>query len=498
MALTTRARERQLTKAEEVKALLRYPALYELAAAIPRSGRPTSYPPDLLVAVAAMARVYGSQNAALTELRGGQWSKVCKWYRAAVGTDVSLPNVPPTARVMDRFLTRLTAAGVTQVLQNAFTVTSAKVAVGFGLFADDGEPEYAHPDKRHVLLGDGTFYSPFSEVRREVVDPTAAEPEYWYVNTRAKAGGRPRYQAAATDASQDGKASRGINHVTVSTKVGKRPFVLAVDQAMGAEVRTAVPLLGEVQRVLGRGAHVVVWDRAITGAQIGHLLRDHGLLVINKDVARATTPKDPAPFSDDLAIRLYKAGVLPLGTSVYPTAGGKHDVLPSKFIEFGLAPDTDCEHHLFVDDGALWDTTITTGISGRTKVCQAVPVAAHRVRTGTGWALSTEWRLPCGSHGRVHEFTTRWLPRRTAPTSTRDRALAALRPVPRSMTERFAEIHGDRNTTESLNAWCKARMGTTACRGRAIRLNGEAQLIEHLWACLLRNAITYYRVTKKI
>lgn len=494
------AKERQLTKGEEVKALLTYPALYDMAEAVLAPTRRSAYPTDLLIAVAALARVYGSQNAALTELRGGLWPKVCKWYRAARGEDTSLPSVPPTARVMDRFLISLTTPETSQVLRMAFMTTSLKVAINFGLFPADVEPDYTNPDKRHVLLGDGTFYAPYSNVRRILTNPGEDEPEYEYFNTRATVGA-PRYQQESTDASHDGKHSRGINHVTVSTKIGARSLVLAVDQAKGAEVKTAVPLLCEVRRALGTRAHVVVWDRAITGIQIGHLLRDHGLLVINKDVAARSKGHKGAPqvVSQRTARTLYKDGLLPVGTSVYPRTRGEAEVVMSKYIEFGPVPGaTNCQHHLFVDDGGLWETTKIDGTAGRWKVAQAKPIAARRLNRGTTWALETRWSLPCGRHERVHEFTTVWDPQPSGPTSKQSRAIAALRPVPRSLEERFAEVHGHRNSTESLHAWFKARMGTTARGGRATRLDGGAQLIQHLWACLLRNAITHYRVTRRI
>ncbi|MDO8107207.1 hypothetical protein Q6348_08365 [Isoptericola sp. b441] len=499
-----RVKERQLTKREEVKALLTYPALYGLAGAVPTSGRPSAYPRDLLIAVAALARVYGSQNAALTELRGGLWPKVCKWYRAAVGSDVSLPSVPPTARVMDRLLQSLATPEASQELRTAFMNTSLQVATGFGLFTD-GEPDYAHPDKHHLLLGDGTFYRTYSEVRRECVNPDEDEKVYRYFNTRAKVR-PPRFQTKSTDASQDGKSSRGINHVTVSTKIGARSLVLAVDQSMGGEVNEALTLLAEVRRALGTRAHIVVWDRAISGKKIGHLLRDHGLLVINKDVARpgnksGATKDDKSDatrlVSADKAREMYYKGMLPVGISVYPRTGGRAEVVLSKHVEFGPVPGTDCWHDLHVDDGGLWDTIQIPDVPGLFKFRQVKPITSRRLNRGTAWALETRWRLECGSHGRCHEFTTVWDPLEEAPQRKHDKAIAALRPVPRSL-ERFAEVHGDRNSTESLHAWFKARTGTTANRGRATRLDGDAQLIEHLWACLLRNAISYYRITRQI
>ena len=64
------------------------------------------------------------------------------------------------------------------------------------------------------------------------------------------------------------------------------------------------------------------------------------------------------------------------------------------------------------------------------------------------------------------------------------------RPVPRLDTERFPNIHGLRNITESINAWIKKHLSPT---GRAGHLHYENQVLDHLLICYLSNAGTARR-----
>lgn len=492
------APRQQIPLDKQIRAVFSSPALDHLQHVLsPVRGRGT-YPDLLLFAVGVAGRVYGSQHRALTHLRQpAVWKNVTDRYCRVLRLNEPLPAVPPSAATQDRFIARLCAQdGALDALLHAFAESAVKMARTMGQFPAVANPDFARLDTRNIIFGDGTWYAPYSKVRRKW-DPVTRQ--HYFLGSRARSGA-PRYQVTYTNGRPDNKKyHRGINHVTVSTWTSSGWVVLAVGQALQAEIAAARSLVDQVSDLVGPDVHALVWDRAVTGKDVPHLMANRRILVVNKNVARGSDPhgSHPMPITVDEAKAAYLRGDdLPLGTSVYETERG-HDVVKGRFWRYGYLPDVTCRHDLWVDDGALFD--VTTDPSGyRFKGTRAITVTSHAVNESIipetpAWELHTTWDLPCAQTGTTHRFTTVSAPNAKSRSTDHDRALSELRPLPRIDADAFATVHGLRNITESYNAWVKARLGTTADGGRAMRLDARAQLFDHLCAAALANDLTWLR-----
>ena len=493
---------------EEVRALLKFAGLYDLRSVFPADRSHTSrgeYPMLLSFAVTCIARVYGSQRKALTELaRDGLWDEVVTIYREQLARrkldEPFIPPVPPTSAQQDRFVKHVTdpRSDLLGQLGKTFTTSATSLARALGNFQPGSDPDFTRPNRTNMIFGDGTFYLPFSSVQQYVDTETG---EVTYVGSRSRLR-RPRFQEVRSNARADGKTTSGINHVTVSTWTPHGGIVLSNRQALGAEVKAAVEMVDELADLLRDGLHSVVWDRALTGHPAEALTARHGLMVINKAVAAPSTPARrqdkyiPLAITDrDAKDRFTSnpARALPLGTSVYETTTG-HDVVRGRIRQLGLRALDDCQHELWVDDGALVDV-IRNGPHlykrASATVTRAFKVFDPRLEK---WDFRIELRLPCSNaSGGHHAFAHTWKPRQSKTNQPRlQSVLRELHVLPRGDT-RFIDAHGNRNATESYNAWAKARLGTTALGGRGMRLDAGAQFLDHICLGVLANAITARR-----
>lgn len=485
---------------DQVLALFGGPALHSLGDVLP-AGRPRAgsgargdYPALLQFAVAVTARIYGSQRCALSELdSGGLWEEACAFYLEKIDQHVSLPSVPPTAKQQDRFVAQLCKDGrLMGEVADRFTRAAIGLAKHLGNFPDGGIPDYAQPDPRHTVFGDGTYLKPFSDVV-EGVDPVTGE--LIALNSRATAQA-PRIQKALTDPKPDQKTARGINHVTLSTWTTAGWVVLANAQALSAEVHAARDVIASVHHHLQERLHTVVWDRVLQGQDLQDLMADKRLMVITKPVARATTSRSSGNYTapiltEEDARSLAEMGApLPLGTSVYPRSSNRPaEVTRSRYYPYITITTGTCDHDLWVDDGALVEVEFDER-QWRVKTGQATAVTSVPLN-GREFTVNTTWQLSCPhAPAGVHEFDTQWQPRPLRPTRGPGRAEYDLRPVARLDRDKFAEIHGLRNITESYNSWFKSRLGANK---RAMRLGIDAQFLDHICTGTLANTLTLYR-----
>jgi hypothetical protein len=133
----------------------------------PGPRRRASYPPLLQYAVAVTARIYGSQRQALQHLKEeGLWQEATDIYTLRTGIEEPLPDRPPTEDQQNDFVHRLTKnPDLMRRLSEAFTATAVAQAKSLGNFPDGGTPDFAAPDPRNTVFGDGTWYPAFSKVR---------------------------------------------------------------------------------------------------------------------------------------------------------------------------------------------------------------------------------------------------------------------------------------------------------------------------------------------
>jgi len=520
------------TEREQVLAVFGFGGLADLTGVLSpvpeNSGkRRAPYPPLLQYAVAVTARIYGSQRRALHRLgKDGLWLEAIAEYAEAVGIKQRLPLRPPTEDQQNRFVENFTQdPDRMRHLSKAFTASAVGQARGLDQFPE-AEPDFARPDPRNTVFGDGTFYVPFSDVQ-EVIDPVSGAARV--VNSRATTQ-RPRLQRSVTDPTADGKKVRGVNHVTVQTRTWAGWIILANAQALGAEVDAARPMIDTLHDLLGKDRlHAVVWDRAISGWHLEDLMARQRILAVTKSFAKAATAADTNDDETDEttdqgtkaakaepgrkvtkakskkarakslltardreAVRLYKANQpLPLGTSVY-RKDKSHEVVHGRHYRYGQPLAVPCSHDLWVDDGALVDVRTESG-KKQVKIARAEALTAIPFWDSGTWHLDITWSLPCQDHGSPHVFQIIWNPLRgkhQAPRKEVKRALRELSVLSREDGPRFHAVHGQRNHTESYNSWSKARLGTTAEGGRAMRLAIEAQMLDHICTGTLANALT--------
>jgi hypothetical protein len=396
------------------------------------------------------------------------------------------------------------------------------------------EPDWAAPDARHTIYGDGTYLTPYSDVRA-VRDPITGEIHY--LGSRAtQRPARLAREKELTKSTLDDKAHlRGINHVALYTWTGSGRVVLTTGQAFGAESTEALRLIDQIAELAGDGIHTLVYDRAITGWIVDYLMARHRIQTIGKGVARAATSaledaikpvhglgkdeqtaamkrlaaehgveltRDIAPLLRPRILdRIANLGQpQPVGTSVYPTTNG-YDVVRGKY--FWLKPVThqtssgECVHDIVVDDGALYNVFPDPEHGWAMKSTNAECLTSRPSRRGrSGWTVTSTWRIPCELE--PFEHTTCWSPssRREPSPHHEDAhthlptAMRELRPLSRADGARFAAVHGRRNDSESFNNWYK---NTLDHRGRAASLRPARQDVDFLTGGLLNNSNTWSR-----
>jgi hypothetical protein len=509
---------------QRMEAVFTYPGLYDFQDLLPgtlhvdesaahrpgKPGRTSSYPDLLLFALVICSRICTSQRALAAELgRPGTWEEVCDLYREGLGLDIDLPAAPPSEDTMDRFVWRLADDHPASrlrwaAIQDRLTQVGYGTARFLGNFSDDHAPvDWTTPDHHHLVFGDGTFIDPMSDVLLQE-DPITGEKVP--IGSTAADPSRARFQEQFTDPEPDDKTARGINHVTLSTWTDYGWIVLGTAHATGGEIHPTMDLLDRLLDLAKYTVHTVVWDRVLTGWAIQSLMATRRVMVINKPVARDGF----APFYVDgqafqpwrigkrIAVERFETGQsLPLGTCIYRTTKS-HERVNSQFYPLPLPESlATCprQHHLWVDDGALFDCFLSDdGVWWKRP--QAATAIAARPLPGPNdlWSLPITWHLAC-SHAAEsrHEFTTHWQPAagRTGRASKGiSKALRELRPVPRYAVETFGPIHGLRSITESFNQWFQKTLGQ---HKRAMRGDAEGQEVDHLAAAMLANSVTYYR-----
>lgn len=490
-------RSAPLSDREKVLVLINSTSLSDLSEVLPSDrglGRGSEYPALLQYAIVVAARIWGSQRAALANLaEPSLWVDVCTAYEGRfAGTDyLWLPSVPPSARQQDAFVQHFAAVEprLLEHLSARLTMSAVGLARHLGNFPDDVTPDWANPSPKHVLIGDGTFTEPFSGVEKFVDEATG---EVGYLRSRAKHPGRTRFQSEQTNAQIDGKVRSGINHVNLLTSTRSGWVVLGCVQTLGGEIHGMREVVEPVLKLLGNRVHTLVWDRAVQGFDIEHLMARHRVLVINKQVAAR---KEAARLvSEQEALERFRSGQpLPLGATVYRTTAGL-DFVRSAFVALQTIPCSQGpDHGLWVDDGAVVEAEHQTPHMLKVETATAAHANAHIAASGN-YELETEWELPCRSSGELHQFKTVWTPRadKRGHRSDRHKALSAARVLPRG-DERFRPTHGLRNQTESYNSWAKRCLGTGASPGRAMRLSARLQLLDFLATGTLANALTAHR-----
>jgi hypothetical protein len=492
-------------------------------------GRPAQYPPLLQFLILVLARVYGSQRAAIIALnRDDLWAECCDWYRALVKKDINLPSAPPTGANQDAYVHRYFGVPVTKevdgelrkdwlpneaalaLLRSEFTTVALAQAHAQGNIPNDTSgPDFANPDERFTFFGDGTWLEPYSKATREK-DPTG---KWRVVNSRAKKG-RHRIPDVCRRGKIDGKNVVGINNIFIGMWTPAGRIVVSADQTINGESVKALEMIRDLIARLGGRVHFVVWDKALSGHALHELAARFRVLVLTRFVKRSSrsprsdgyTARDLMSKDEALAL-VERGGCLPLGTSV-TTDHGERKPVRSKFHRLRHPTpeleECDRHHQLWVDGDVLWDTYQDPADLGiyKSQAARSVsaiprPVASLLTDADPVWEVPIVWELRCASApGGTHRFTTLWEPLHLAggrPVDGPQKAMHDLRPLG-AEDERFWKAHGVRNNAESLNSLYKKMFNNSE---HAMRQRGHEQLVDQIAASFAMNAVTWLTHQRK-
>jgi hypothetical protein len=446
---------------ERVEAILRNPALYRLAEAIPRhdppqGGRPRLYPAFMWLVFEALISVYRSARATEAELAHPiVWARLRSLVRERFSDNPAmwLPEQPMRRHHYrygrDRYLTD---PAVLEELATIHRETNADLARQLGLLDADGPGSWTHPDPSRLLYADGKVIAPLYRAKpdEEVVDPNTGE-------LRA----RRHERDADLHFEGDGEAAWGTKFVLVATRSDSPHGRVILDCAWvpkpGAEAATAMACLRRLAPLVP-GAHGVVYDTALRGVHHQDLLRHLGLMLINRVTAAKGATKKPR-----------RRG----GRRVEKTLH-----LEDKVIR--LADGTDEVINIYARGGAIGIAELTD--TGALSFHELRRVRTHRIRDKSG---AFRWYNDCALPERLGPRT---LTVRLHGTE-HDAARKVNRPenvrvIPPSDPD-FARLFRRRNDAESINR----AIDDTLYLGRAHSLGHARQHLNVLGFALMVNSL---------
>jgi hypothetical protein len=278
-----------LAHLERVEAILRNPAVYVLADAIPVThrvlgGRPRKFPPFMVLVFESLISVFGSARQVAAELSHPEvWAFVRRIVAEEVGAE--LPDEPMRRHNYIYMRSRYLAdPNVLDALGELHRQTAAEQARRLGLLDPAGPGSWTRPHPSRVLYGDGKVVAPLYRARpgEFVVNPDTGER----VPRRAEPDADLHFEGT-------GEAVWGTKFAFLAARGPDERSRIILDFSFvadkGGEARVAQDCISRVAPLVP-GAQVVVYDQALRGVHHQHLLRDLGLMPVTR-VARSRTSK---------------------------------------------------------------------------------------------------------------------------------------------------------------------------------------------------------------
>src|SRR5712691_5299895 len=279
-----------------VEAIFRNPALYALAEAIPGTdaaagGRPRRYPSYMVLAYEAMVSVYRTARRVEAELRNPTlWNLIRGIVREVHPGDPEL-HLPPDPMRRHHYLYMrnryLTDPQVRSVLGTMHRSLAAQQAREMGLLDPDRQGSVTHPDLSRMLHADGKVLTGLFKARlgEARVDRHTGE----VLPTRSDPDGRLHFEG-------DGEVAWGTKFVLVAARSEEERGRVILDLEWvpepGGEAAVAVSCFRRLAPLVP-GAQGVIYDTALRGTHHQVLLRELGLLPVNRVAAAERGAKDP-------------------------------------------------------------------------------------------------------------------------------------------------------------------------------------------------------------
>jgi hypothetical protein len=290
-----RRSRRGVSALERLEALLANPALYELAELVPdqseSGGRPRSYPTYMWLLYEALISVYGSARRVEAELAHPiVWNLIRGTIRQRFPhrRELQLPAEPMRRHhylyARNRYLTDPAVLSELAATHRALAANQARV---LGLLDPEGPGSWTHPDLSRMVHADGKVITPLFKAqpgsrrldrRTGELLPTRVEPD------------------AALHFEGDGNAAWGTKFVLVAARTSEVHGRIILDvewvPTPGGEARSALESFTRLAPNMP-GAQGVIYDTALRGVHHQHLLRELGLLPVNRVTAAKAGAKKP-------------------------------------------------------------------------------------------------------------------------------------------------------------------------------------------------------------
>jgi hypothetical protein len=442
-----------------VEAILRNPETYRLAEVIPepgysRGGRRRDFPAFMVLVYEALISVYGSARQVEAELSHHlNWRVVQRLVKKRTG--IALPG-RPMRRHHYLYLrnTYLIRPEVLADLAALHRQIAAEQAQEVGLLDPDGPGSWTRPHRSRLLYGDGKVITPLfkahpgdTRLDRETGElrPVRFERDaaLHFEGTGDTAWGTKFVIVAARSEHLRGRMILDLEHVA---KPGGE-----ASAAMASFTRTAA---------LTPGAQGIVYDTALRGVHHQQVLRDLGLLPINRVAAAKAGAKNPRRKAADR--RVAKSTIIETKDITFPD--GTTETIP-----------------LYAKDGALGIGRVTDDGRLRFEELRRTHTIRRADKAGT-YRWYNDYALPDDLGGgtvtvRLHGNNED--ARRKLNRTENLRPIAPSDPV-------FAELFSRRNDAESINRG----LDDTLFLRRAHSVGHRRQTVNLLGYALMVNSLT--------
>lgn len=281
---------------ERLEALVASDELFALAAAVPdadlaRGGRPRTYPPFMWILFDALLSVYGSARAVEAELSHPLiWNHLRRLVEQRFPGDPS-KQLPVAAMKRHHYLYGrsrwLTRPEVLADLRRIHSERATADAASLGLLDPNGPGSWTHPDLSRMVYADGKVITPLFRARpgdqrldraTGELTPARAEPD------------------AGLHFEGTGEAAWGTKWVIVAVRSEEVHGRIILDTdwvpSPGGEAATAMDCFRSLAPRIP-GAQGVIYDAALRGVHHQALLRELGLLPVNRVTAAKASDKKP-------------------------------------------------------------------------------------------------------------------------------------------------------------------------------------------------------------
>ena len=281
---------------ERLEAILRNPAIYELASLIPRpsaekGGRRRDFPDFMLLVYEALLSVYKSARQVEAELSHPVvWKFIRRIVKKMAPDDTSMHlSRRPMKRhhytySRNRYLSDPVVLAAISELHRQIACRQARE---LGLLDPQGPGSFTHPHLSRMLYADGKVVTPLFKAQ---AGATKVDKETGEIKPL-------RYEPdAGLHFEGTGETAYGTKFVMVAVRSGVERGRMILDFSWvpkpGAEAKIAMDCFTRVAPFVP-GAQGVIYDTALRGVHHQKLLRELGLMPVNKVTALESGSKKP-------------------------------------------------------------------------------------------------------------------------------------------------------------------------------------------------------------